>query len=286
MKKIKAYLNKPFPFIEKTQHKIIASFLFSAFIYTFLIIFQPFGIVNIPYYKPLFILGFFGITFIVLLNGYLIAPYFFRQFFNTDNWTIRKNLIFISIQILIIAILNWLYNSTVGKDVTEQHNLFSFLFITISIGFFPTILLNMFIEKYLSKKHQNIAENLTHTIQSENKSKDIQKINIISENENESMSIELDQLICIKSEGNYVDVYFYKNEKINKQFIRNSLTKLGKQLIIFENIKRCHRSYIVNFSNIEKVSGNARNFNLHIKMLDFTIPVSRSFPKEIITKYN
>jgi len=100
------------------------------------------------------------------------------------------------------------------------------------------------------------------------------------------MSIELDQLICIKSEGNYVDVYFYKNEKINKQLIRNSLTKLSKQLIIFENIKRCHRSYIVNFSNIEKVSGNARNFNLHIKTLDFTISVSRSFPKEIISKYN
>jgi len=283
---IKEQLDKPFPAIEKKEHKIIASFLFALFVFIFLLIFQPFGLDDIQYYKPIFIAGFFFITLIALLVRFFIAPLFFPKFFEKDKWTIGKNLFSILLVIIVIAILNWLYNSTVGKNITEQYNLLSFLFITISVGFFPTIFLVILTEKYLSKKHDEIAQNITNKIQYEQKNKESRIINIFSENKNEEINIKLDQLICIKSEGNYATIYYYKNEKISKQLIRNSLTKLMEQLIIFENIKRCHRSYIVNFNNIEKISGNARNYNLHISNLDFTVPVSRNFPKTILDKHS
>ncbi len=283
---INKQLNKPFPFIEKKIHRIIISLIFSISIFAFLLIFQPFGLDDIQFYKPIFISGFFFITLIVLLIRFFIAPIFFPKFFEPDSWTVKKNLFSILLVIIIITILNWLYNSTVGKDITEQYNLFSFLFITISVGFFPTIFLTIFTEKYLSKKHNEIAENITTKIQLEEKIIENKLIKIVSKNKKEEINIELDQLICIKSEGNYASIYFYENNIVKKQLIRNSLTKIKEQLIIFENIERSHRSYIVNFNNVEKISGNARNYNLHIANLDFTIPVSRNFPKNIIDKYS
>ncbi len=283
---IKEQLNKPFPYIEKKTHRIVISLVFSLFIFLFLMIFQPFGLDDIQYYKPVLISGFFFITLIVLLFRFFASPIIFKKFHNPDNWTVKKNLITIFFIHLAIAIFNWIYNFLVGEEIVVQHNLFSFLFITISVGFFPTIILIILSEKYLSKKHNEIAENITNKIQLKEKISENKQIKIVSENKKEHISIELDQLICIKSEGNYASVYFYENENVKKQLIRNSLTKIKEQLIIFENIKRSHRSYIVNFNNVEKISGNARNYNLHIANLDFIIPVSRNFPKNIIDKYS
>ena len=75
-----------------------------------------------------------------------------------------------------------------------------------------------------------------------------------------------------------------KKRLYGQTLIRNSIKSIEEQLIIFKNIIRCHRSYIVNLDMVSKMSGNARNFNLHIEKLGFKIPVSRSFPKEIFKK--
>ncbi len=279
---IREILEKPFPAIEKKKHKISISLAFAVSIFVFLIIFQPFGLDDIQYYKTYYILGFFFITLFTMLLCLFALPIIFAKLFDIDNWTVKKDILFMLLQIMIIAIFNWIYNSTIGKDITRQYNIFAFLFITFSVGLFPTILHVLLKEKYLSQKHNKIAENLTVNIQ---KGKNLNKnteIEIQSDNKKEKLNIKLDQIICIKSEGNYASVYYYKDEQITKELIRNSLSKIIQQLIIFENIKRCHRSYIVNFDWIEKISGNARNYNLHISNLEFTIPVSRSFPKSII----
>ena len=278
------YLNKPFPFIGKKNHRIFASVFFSGFIYVFLLIFQPFGISDIQYYKPVFVAGFFGITFVVLLFSFLIAPNISKSLFDFDKWTIKKNVIFIVAQFLIITVLNWIYNSTIGKGITEQHSLFYFVFITVSVGIIPTLFLIYFIEKNLSRKNQHIATNFTKSIQHRTNISENSKIKLLSQNNDETIIIELNQLICIKSEGNYLKVFFRVENEIKSKLIRNSIKSIEEQLIIFKNIIRCHRSYIVNLDTVSKMSGNARNFNLHIERLGFKIPVSRSFPKEIFKK--
>ena len=159
------YLNKPFPFIENKNHRILASFLFSGFIYVFILTFQPFGISNIQYYKPIFVAGFFVITFVVLLVSFLVAPVILKNLFDFDKWTIKKNVMFIVVQFLIITVLNWIYNSIIGKEITEQHSLFFFVFITVSVGIIPTLFLLYFIEKKLDRKNQHIATDFTKSIQ-------------------------------------------------------------------------------------------------------------------------
>jgi len=280
------YFNKPFPFVESKRDRILVSFLFSLFIFVFILIFQPFGIFNIQNFKILYILGYFGITFSVLLLSFFVAPLLFKTFFNFDNWTIGKNVIFIALQFLVITVLNWIYNITIGDGIAQQHTLHYFLLITISVGIFPTFLLLYFIEKTLSRRNQNIATVLSQDIsQRTNNQKDL-IIKLSSNINDETVSIKLEQLLCVKSEGNYIKVFFKEENKAKSKLLRNSIKNIEEQLSIYENVVRCHRSYIVNLDNVEKLSGNARNFILHITNLDFLIPVSRSFPKEVFRKYN
>jgi len=280
------YLNKPFPFIENKNHRVLASFLFSVFIYVFLLIFQPFGISNIQYYKPIYVLGYFVITFIVLLFSFLIAPVLLKKQFDFYKWTIKKNVIFIIVQFLIITVFNWIYNFTIGKEVTEQHSLFFFVFITVSVGIIPTFFLIFFIEKNLARKNQSFAINFTKNIQHKANISKNTIIKILSKNNDENIIIDLNQFICVKSEGNYLKVFFLVENIIKSKLIRNSISNIEEQLIIFSKVKRCHRSYIVNLEKVEKMTGNARNLNLHILNLSFTIPVSRSFPKEVFKELN
>jgi len=280
---IKEYLNKPFPFIENKNHRIILSIIFSLFIYLFLLTFQPFGISNIQFYKPIFILGFSSITFLILIISFLLAPLLFKNYFNLEKWTIKKNMMFIIVQIIIISFLNWLYNSTLGEDITVQHSLFTFIFITFAVGFFPTFFFIYFTEKSLADKNKLIASDFTNNIKNREISIQNNPIKLISKNNKETFTIDLDQLICIKSEGNYLKTFYNENNDIVQKIIRNSISKLESQFSEYNNIIRCHRSFIVNIDKVSKMSGNARNLTLHIHKLNFTIPVSRSFPKETFT---
>jgi len=59
-------------------------------------------------------------------------------------------------------------------------------------------------------------------------------------------------------------------------------TFLNKKTTKKQNIVRCHKSYIVNAKKVNKIHGNARGYFLNIKNIDFSIPVSRNFPKELL----
>ncbi len=280
LKAINEYINKPFPFIESKKHRLFASVLFSVFIYLFLIVFRPFNISSIQYYKPILILGFPIITFVVLLFSFFILPVVFKNFFSFDRWTIKKNGVFIILQFLFVSILNWMYNSIIGNGTIEQHGFVFFILITISVGIFPTFLLIYFIEKTLSFKNEKTANFFTQKNKNSEKQRNSVSVSFVSKNNNETINIKLEQLLCLKSEGNYLKVFFTEENKTVSKIIRNSMAKIEEQLNRFDNIKRCHRSYLVNFDNINKITGNARSFNLHITNLEFSVPVSRGFPKE------
>jgi hypothetical protein len=275
------WLNKPFPFIESVKEQIIISFLSASFVYFFLLIFQPFGISEVEVYKPLYALGFFVITLLSLLVNFLLVTLAFKSIFKPENWTVSKNIYFMFWLLLVMTVFNWIYNSRFECEVVEQHGFLRFLFMTLSVGIFPVIFFTLYTEYILSNKHKLIAKELDAKIH-EPVTQEDKQIEILAENGKDAIELGLDQFICIRSEGNYADVFFIENDELKKKLIRNSLVKIAQQLMNFETVKRCHRSYIVNLQNVNTVSGNARNYNFHVEKLNFAIPVSRNFPKSII----
>ena len=251
-----------------------------------LLFFQPFGIKNITNYKFLYLLGYGFITLIVMLVNFLVLPILLPSFFDIEKWDVLKNTVFSLWNIVIIALFNWIYNFTAGQNLSQQHDLFSFLTFTLAIGIFPTLFLTLLIERQLGNKHGIIAENASLHLKKQrgNRQKD-NLIYIVPENKKDTLQIPQNKLLCVGAEGNYSNTYYIKGDLVEKKLLRVSLKKVEEQLASYEMIVRCHRSYIVNLHLIEKVSGNARSFKLFIENLEFSIPVSRDFSKSLIQQF-
>lgn len=276
------WLDSPFPLMENKKQKLISSVAFAAFVYLFLLIFRPFGINLVKMNIPIYLLGFFFITLGVMLISNMILPAILKKPFDPDEWNVKKTIIFNTGIILGIGFFNWLYNHLLQEDKTLDHSLVYFILITFGVGIIPSAFLVLIMENYLRKKNNQIAitfeENITKPIIKVKED----LIKIPSENENDDLMLFPSQLICMRSEGNYVMIYFEEGEKIKSKLQRISMSKLENVLQMLSEFKRCHRSYLANFNKVVHVSGNARNYNLHFENMAFTVPVSRSFPKEVI----
>ena len=182
-----------------------------------------------------------------------------------------------------ITLLNHEYNSTVGYTFTQQHSLIYFILFTVSVGFFPIVLLVFITELFLSSKHQKTAFEISSKIQMGKRTDEPVSnriIEIISESKKDNFVINEKDLIFFKSEDNYCKVSYLNDNKVEIQLLRITLKNIEKQLEHFPGIIRCHRSYIVNKKQISGISGNARAYYLHFDICEETVVVSRSFPKE------
>ncbi|MBB6459337.1 LytTR family DNA-binding domain-containing protein [Flammeovirga kamogawensis] len=280
-------LNAPFPFLHKTKHKLWTAISFGLFVTVFLFVFRPFQIERVAVKQPEYIFGYGLITFFVLVVFLFLLPQLLPKQFNVDRWTVLKTLTFILFQLCVISIFNWYFTIVISEVApTINHSLFDFFFITLSVGVFPTVILVLFLERLLregkEKQAETINNNLSNHLQEE-LTEEVEEVTIGEGNQ--KVSVQLQGLLCIKSEGNYLEVYSIQNNNVERDVIRFSLKKAAQQLSDIAEIHNCHRSYIANFKFVTKVSGNARNYELHISNLDFSIPVSRSFSKELIAIY-
>jgi DNA-binding LytR/AlgR family response regulator len=131
------------------------------------------------------------------------------------------------------------------------------------------------------RKNLNAAIQLNQVI-TDNKGKGVIHSNtlvITSENKNQQIETPASNLICIESEGNYVNTWFLEEGKIVRLLIRNTIKNVETQIMEAGNLFKCHRAYIINLSHVEKVMGNSQGYRLMVKFLDKEIPVARNYSK-------
>jgi DNA-binding LytR/AlgR family response regulator len=95
-----------------------------------------------------------------------------------------------------------------------------------------------------------------------------------SENNKEVLEIKLNDLLYIESADNYSKFYFRKNGQIATSILRTSLSRVEKAFLNPE-LFRCHRTYIVQLRNVERVSGNSQGYRFHFAGGEDAVPVSR-----------
>ena len=257
--------------------------ILSGFVYLFLTVFEPFGISEIEFYKPLILMGYGLITLLVSLLLFYLAPILFPKYFEEEEWTVKKTIVFVFWELLLISILNWLYTASFDREIIEKEfSFFQFAFFTVAIGALAMTFLILVSERWLNRRNQLIAQKWTANLSVKSVGRDYRKEFVTIGKENNYIDITLQDLLCIKSEGNYSEVFVLNQEQVTKKLLHCPLSQINHQLKKYTFIKQCHRSYIVNFMHAKKVSGNARNYSLHLYHLDFVIPVSRQFPKEIL----
>ncbi|RYF45491.1 MAG: LytTR family transcriptional regulator, partial [Cytophagaceae bacterium] len=219
------------------------------------------------------------------------------RFFAEERWTVGKEIAKILTLILFIAIANRLYMSWL-VGLSMQGGWLWAIGITFLLGIFPTVgvvLTNYIIQ--LRKYEQQASHLVLHKHSSETPVKPenvpdqiaigsappkSSQVVLTAENEKDTIQLNRDDLLAIESSDNYCTVFYQKNGTLAKELIRSSLSRLENQLGAETPFVRCHRSYIVNLDEVNRVSGNAQGYKLHLLNGQLMVPVARKYNDTLV----
>lgn len=285
--KIINWLNKPYYSPIFSTYNLLISVLFGLIVTLFLIIFQPFRVHLLGENLVVFCFGFGLISTFSLIFILSTIPKVFKNYFNPESRTIFKQFILLNISVITIASIAYPYNTYIRQSINQVYiaGYFKILLYSYAIGIFP-ILFWLYFDELISRKNRKIISNEVNLLKKEkeiNNSNEL--ITLTSKDTKDIISFNLDYLIYIKSEGNYVTIYTLDNDLIKEKVFRTTLNKLTEEFSLQNNIIRCHKSYIVNTNYIDSFSGNARGYFIKIYGSYIKIPVSRKYKKEDLKKF-
>jgi FlaA1/EpsC-like NDP-sugar epimerase len=270
-------LSQPYPFSERSISQIITqSILEGAFIALFLIIIQPFGISNIVVeYKIAYLIS-YGITttLCVLIIRFIIFKKY-KKYSDQAGWTIGKEIIAIIALLLLITVFNYLLTIFLFDLTFNLKGVLSMFFMVLVIGIFPIVFGVMLNYIFQLKKYQKPIE-INHNHSTDSPLESEKKLILFADNEKDKTEFSINDLYYIESSDNYSTIFYEKENRIIKELLRSSLTRLEGQ-ILATNIVRCHRSFIVNLDKVEKVTGNAQGYKFHLKVPEMQVPVARKY---------
>jgi LytTr DNA-binding domain len=270
-------LSQPYPFSEKSIQQIAQqSILEGLFVAFFLIILEPFGIGNSTIENKYFTLIPYGIVTsiaVFLLRLFVFVKY--SKYQDQSDWTIAKEIVSILMLILLITIGNYLLTLFLYELKFSLSGILNMLFMVVIIGIFPTGFGVMTNYIYQFRKYNKTIEIEPTTTKTNLTSTDL-TIKLIAENGKDYIEIQPENLLLIESTDNYATIYYLKNQILQKELIRSSLTRLESQ-INSNKVVRSHRSFIVNLDKIQKITGNAQGYKLQLNFQNLIVPVARKY---------
>jgi hypothetical protein len=298
MQTIYSWLQRPYFVNTHPMTNFFVCLGLGTFIFLFLYVLEPFDIELVGSDLFLYTIGFGGVTFAVAFICFLLFFRGLKTYANNDTWTVGKNIFFLAFTLFMIAFCNHWYNLISLKlfNHTRQISLSKSVVHTLIVGVFPVILYTLYTEIYFRKKREKIISNLMidRKIHSQKKQfdqtskteKTSHYITLQSSNDKSILTFTIDQLIYITSESNYSSFFLASDKGVKEKILRIPLHEIMNQLSDYPQAIRCHKSFIVHANFIQRISGNARGYQIYMKHLDFTIPVSRSFSKSVLLSFS
>lgn len=262
-----AYLYSPFPRPKHSKINIFKVFLLGFLGSTFIVIFKPFNIENdqLWYYNLIV----FGLGLLFSLAIYLmefVIPSLFKHSFL--KWNLLKAILWYSWVILFVSGVMFL-----AKSFLAGFNDFTFLeyvyvigrvaAISLIVSFFALGIIN-----YVNKKRiALLSSKETYTLKAPNA---------------QTIRINLNEVLYIVSDDNYVDIHLLINNERSKQVFRSSLKNIESQIINpISPIYKCHRRYLVNINYFHIKINKSRSTIISPKGFDDEIPVSTKYQTQI-----
>lgn len=257
---------------------------------TFLVIgiFAPFGIRDLALGdRLLFGLGIGSVSSVSVLLVVSVGKWLFPNLMQEDSWTVGKEILLFLLVEATICLLVFFCFLLFDLSHSPPFRLFKLVVLyTIAISSIPIAILVLYEQYSHQKKSARRAIELTQHLRDVAATARLQQSSLAlfeAENGKVELQVAYDRILFLKSDGNYVEVFYLgQQDGVQKKLIRNRLKKLSESLpsaLFFH----AHKSYVVNGKQIERVEGNARNFELLMHATDERLPVSRSKSKELST---
>ena len=271
-------LKQPLPLHLNIVNIIIASVTFGAFVFFFLIIFKPFGLQVLSGKDLITVTSGYGLV----TAGYLaIHSLLIVVILTEKNWTVGKEILNTLIIITMIGLCNYLYHSVYSSQKLIFVDLIEFQAEALAVSILPIILITIFRQNILLKRHIAEAEEINR--KANWKSSDDRNDNLVvisAQNPKSDFSCRCSDILFFSALDNYVIIHFTRDSNYLKEVIRTTLKKTKEDLNEYPNFFHCHKSYIVNLDKVIKVSGNAQGLKLHFDNTEEIIPVSRQLTQE------
>ena len=95
------------------------------------------------------------------------------------------------------------------------------------------------------------------------------------------LSVRREHLLLLESADNYVCVWYINNVAPKKLLVRNTLTRIAKELEA-SHIQRCHRSYIINLDLIKVMRREKEGIYVEFGMDGVPdVPISKTYLESI-----
>ncbi|MFO7842869.1 MAG: LytTR family DNA-binding domain-containing protein [Bacteroidales bacterium] len=268
--------DKPIPTYFKDELGRI--FMISFGVFFFVLFFQPFPLETLDYNnRLLYVAGFGGITFFVSVLILVGLPLVLPRWFRSSEWESGPPFILSALLLLLTATAFAFYIRFVGKNTLSLYILFKMTLVCL----IPVIILVILYKNKSQERMIALLKEQNDTYYSKlnefEQSREEKEIGILSSNKTDKLVLQPINIVIIQSADNYIEIYHYKDDALEKSMIRNTLKDVESQLDSYKHIIRCHRTCLVNVNYIDKITRNYSGYSLKIKELDKKVPVSRQY---------
>jgi len=231
------------------HHTILASVI-SLWLVVFLIFIAPFDTSDLNMVNRLRILPIYGVlSFGVYLLLIPVQNYFFKRY-ETWNWSLE--LFFILIYDIILLFFSYSYYKTDIVNGLYDFKIFSLkVYLPICLILFPILFL---LRRYINKRTTGKRSTL---------------ITLKGDNKLDILRISPEDLICISSADNYVEVSYLIRGELQKKLLRHTLKGIQNDV---PNLIKIHRSYLINPTHFKEWNGSNS-----IILTEMEVPVSKNY---------
>lgn len=258
------FLNRQIHFIAATKRKVLVGFILFLFLSFIIIFLEPFDTDQFKSDHKLVVLSVFGILIFLVFVIYssLENLWYLRV---RKVWTVSHEIISTIGFFIFAGSILYLYNGLIINQQNysfNSHLLYLRNIVLLMIPVFAPVML------YL---RQQFGERITPL--------PINSVLLTGENKNEMLSLDKGNLLFIKAFENYVEIHFTdENGMLISRTFRQTLSNVYQQIPFLE---KCHRSYLVNMTNVKEIIGNSQSAKISFIHGEKIIPLSKTYYKRI-----
>ena len=271
--------------IKGFNETIMTRIISATFVALALAVFKPFGLDAWQWqaYVHLLAILMMGLIVCMLTDG--ILKYIVRMPTSYDkgvDYIIRRNFWFQIINTPLVALVICLYRHFVLSDRVESNRLSVVNFLeTLVIIAFCSFAIGLywrfkFRSRYLAAELEE-TRLLNEQLQAKKEPEvSLSDTIVLTGTTSETITLHIPSLLYIEAVGNYVKVYQWCDDALHTDMLRATMKQVEDDLQGYPAVVRCHRAFMVNLQQVEKVLAKSGIMRLVIRHTHDALPVSRS----------